>query len=288
MATSCLPLSASLAASQLLCRAEIHKVSPQHCRSSLIAGGVKPSWLQLPSCGIIPGNHVTAKSLIPGLMSTPSQLRPRHSRVRCQATGPDSAETSVASSEPAKLQQASSGGWLDSASNGMFALIWVALAGYATFVAPNQTPVRDEYFLKQLVGLYDNNGIPLNTILSSIFMLMGVYPAIYTALILPTGRSRNGSPPALPFLIASFAIGAFALLPFFALHNPPCPPVTSEDVNKLPLKATESKIFAGSLVLGALFYVGMAALAGGDQWLGYAQLFNESKFVCGIEKACLR
>lgn len=56
----------------------------------------------------------------------------------------------------------------------------------------------------------------MNPIFYSLFNLMGVYPAIYAALLVPGGRSANGV-PAYPFVIGSFFLGAFALLPYMAL-----------------------------------------------------------------------
>ena len=39
-----------------------------------------------------------------------------------------------------------------------------------------------------------------------LFLIMGVWPIVYTALLIPAGRSANGV-PAWPFVTASYAVG---------------------------------------------------------------------------------
>lgn len=43
-------------------------------------------------------------------------------------------------------------------------------------------------------------------VLTQLFLVMGVWPLIYTALLVPSGKSANGV-PAWPFLTASYALG---------------------------------------------------------------------------------
>ena len=55
----------------------------------------------------------------------------------------------------------------------------------------------------------------MNPVFFSLFNMMGVYPAVYAALLVPGGRSAGGL-PAWPFITGSFFLGAFALLPYMA------------------------------------------------------------------------
>lgn len=48
-------------------------------------------------------------------------------------------------------------------SNAGLFLLWAALTGYAFFLSPNQTPLRDSYFLEKLVGLGVEDGVPVST-----------------------------------------------------------------------------------------------------------------------------
>lgn len=74
----------------------------------------------------------------------------------------------------------------------MLGLTWAALVGYAFLYSPNQTPLRDMYFLEKLVGLGADDGVSVNTIFTVLFNAMGLWPAMYSALIIPTGKSENG------------------------------------------------------------------------------------------------
>lgn len=71
------------------------------------------------------------------------------------------------------------------------ALAYATMLGYAAKFAPDQTPLRDMYFIVKLVGLGVDDGVPLNTILSSIFFLMGIYPIIFGSLMIPSARSKK-------------------------------------------------------------------------------------------------
>ena len=76
----------------------------------------------------------------------------------------------------------------------------------ALWLQPNQTPLRDSYFLEKLVGLGVDDGVQLNIIVQQLFLIMGVWPLVYTQLLIPSGKSGNGV-PAWPFVTASYAIG---------------------------------------------------------------------------------
>lgn len=64
-------------------------------------------------------------------------------------------------------------------------------AGYAFFLSPNQTPYRDMYFLMKLTGLGENDGVQVNAVFTAICLMMGVWPCIYSALLIPSARSGN-------------------------------------------------------------------------------------------------
>lgn len=52
-----------------------------------------------------------------------------------------------------------------------------------------QTPVRDMYFLEKLVGLGADDGVPLNSIVQHLFLIMGVWPLVSEARV---RRGGNG------------------------------------------------------------------------------------------------
>lgn len=167
----------------------------------------------------------------------------------------------------------------------VFGASWAGLLAYAALWAPNQTPARDAYFLEKLVGL-GVDGLPINAVFFALFNLMGVWPAVYAALLTPAGRSGRGV-PAWPFATASFAAGAFALLPFFALWTPPTERVALPSAAELESgglstalpRALESRVVA-ALLLAATAGLGLKAATAGDAaWVEFARLFRESKLV---------
>lgn len=167
----------------------------------------------------------------------------------------------------------------------MVLALWIGLSVYAFTLSPNQTPFRDTYYLKRLIGLepFDPD-IPVNQVFTALFNVMGIYPAIYASVLVPAGRSSN-KVPAWPFIVASFFFGAFALLPYFVVWQPPqspqkLPPPKEEleGWNKLFMKGAETLVLPGLLLVGALYYSTSALLAGGDEWAEFLKQFDESRF----------
>jgi hypothetical protein len=168
-------------------------------------------------------------------------------------------------------------------SNALFAACWAALSTYAFLWSPNQTPFRDSVYLEKLVGLGGADGVIVNTVFFCLFNIMGVWPAVYAALLTPSGRSSNGV-PSWPFITGSFALGAFALLPYFALWSQPKEvpelPTADEMQTGSPLmKALESRLAAALLGVATCGLVFTAATAGAPAWAEYGKLFQESRFI---------
>jgi len=164
-------------------------------------------------------------------------------------------------------------------------LLWGAFLAYAVFVSPNQTPSRDEIFILKLCGLGTPGAPPVNAVFTALWAAMGAWPALYAALLIPAGRSKSGL-PAWPFVSLSFGLGAFALLPYFALHTPgaasaaaPPPAADLEGVKGSGLRLLESKGLGLFLSAVALYALGTAASAGPQAWAAYGQLFRESRLV---------
>eukprot|EP00798_Chlamydomonas_sp_ICE-L_P016492 gene16492-22718_t len=164
------------------------------------------------------------------------------------------------------------------------AALWIGLIAYVALLSPNQTPYRDEVFIKLLVGLDKDTTFAVNQIFVSVFNIMGIYPILYAGLLIPSGRSAN-KVPAWPFVATSFALGAFALIPYMALWKPdpnvesPPPKEELEGWNKLILKGTESAVLPGLLLAGAIYQWYNIFNAPGEAWLGYLNLFDESRLV---------
>ncbi|XP_031400475.1 uncharacterized protein LOC116210620 isoform X2 [Punica granatum] len=144
---------------------------------------------------------------------------------------------------------------------------------------PRSLQSRDMYFLLKLSFLKGDDGFKMNEVLVSLWYIMGLWPLVYSMLLLPTGRSSKRSIPVWPFLVLSFAGGVYALLPYFVLWTPPSPPTEEHELKKWPFNFLESKITAAGLLAGGLGIFGYAALANADVWKEFYQYFRESRLV---------
>ncbi|KAE8075497.1 hypothetical protein FH972_014210 [Carpinus fangiana] len=171
-------------------------------------------------------------------------------------------------------------------------VLWGALLYYVFNLSPNQTPSRDMYFLKKLLNLKGDDGFRMNAVLVSLWYIMGLWPLVYSMLLLPTGRSSKSKVPLWPFLISSkskvpvwpflilsFFGGAYALLPYFVLWTPPPPPVEETEIKRWPLNFLETKLTAAISLAAGLGILVYAGLANWDDWKEFYQYFRESKFV---------
>ncbi|KAH0448065.1 hypothetical protein IEQ34_021865 [Dendrobium chrysotoxum] len=138
---------------------------------------------------------------------------------------------------------------------------------------------RDVYFVQKLLYLKGDDGYQMNEVLVALWNIMGLWPVIYSMLLLPTGRSSSSKVPVWPFLLLSFFGGAYALIPYFVLWKPPPPAIEEDEIRKWPLNILESRITAWFVVAAGLGLVAYALLANGDVWTEFYQYFRESKFI---------
>lgn len=94
-----------------------------------------------------------------------------------------------------------------------FWLVWALFITYAFGFAPPDTPNTLELITKLVQG--DVAGI--NPAIVALFNLMGVLPCAYACVLVSDGKGQKI--PAWLFVVASFFVGAFALLPYLALRE---------------------------------------------------------------------
>lgn len=95
-------------------------------------------------------------------------------------------------------------------------VLWLSFVGYAFISANSFTQsAESDWNLIAKLSLGEFTGI--NPFIVAIFLIMGIFPTTYAAFILFDGEEQK-IPPS-PFAIASFAFGAFALLPYLALRK---------------------------------------------------------------------
>lgn len=150
----------------------------------------------------------------------------------------------------------------------LFWALWVGFIAYAAIAAPPDQPDTFELIQNLSTGQWDN----VNPVIISLFNIMGIWPLIYCAMIFADGRSQRL--PAWPFAALSFGVGAFALLPYFALRQS-----SSEfegDRTGL-IRLMDSRILGIVLTFAALTLVGYAIAAG--DWSNYVQQWQTSRFI---------
>lgn len=154
------------------------------------------------------------------------------------------------------------------ANRWIFGLVWVLFLGYAFLLAPPDQAGSFELIAQLSSGQWQG----INPYVVSLFNLMGIWPILYTSLLLFDGREQTIR--AWPFAIASFAVGAFALLPYLALRKPA--PIFQGEKSKL-LALFDSR-WIGVAMLIATLVLFAYAIARGD-WSDFVSQWQQSRFI---------
>jgi hypothetical protein len=146
--------------------------------------------------------------------------------------------------------------------------VWLTLITYAIASTSTKTQQGDwELIIKMSTG----NFVGINPLIIAIFYIMGIFPVIYAAFILFDSNQRL-SP--YPFSIASFGVGAFALLPYLALCQPDLtwnqPKNCILTILDYPLTA-----IATSVTLITLLIWGLTQ----GNWSDYVEQWHTSQFI---------
>lgn len=150
-----------------------------------------------------------------------------------------------------------------------FALLWLGFIAYAFFLAPTD---RLDTTFELIKNLSTGHWEGINPLIISLFNLMGILPMIYACLLLIDGRGQKIW--AFPFVIGSFAIGAFAILPYLALRQPN-PSFTGQ--KDLALKIVDSR-WTGIILTFAALILLIWGFAKGD-WHDFIEQWQNSRFI---------
>ena len=157
-----------------------------------------------------------------------------------------------------------------------FGLIWLSLVIYSVIFTVNRAKSFSSQSFQQDLDLIVNMSIlkwdGINPIIIAIFFIMGIFPLVYGAFILFDRQERQVSP--YPFFITSFGLGAFTLLPYFALRQPN---TTWQQEKGLLLKILDSRIMAIFSSISILAFVIWGAING--NWSDFIELWQDSQFV---------
>uniref|UniRef100_B8HVW6 DUF2834 domain-containing protein n=1 Tax=Cyanothece sp. (strain PCC 7425 / ATCC 29141) TaxID=395961 RepID=B8HVW6_CYAP4 len=149
-----------------------------------------------------------------------------------------------------------------------FGLLWLGLVSYAFLLAPPDHP--DTLSLIQNLSTGKWEGI--NPLVVALFNLMGIWPMIYSCLLCFDGRGQKV--PAWPFALASFGVGAFALLPYLALRQPN---PHFEGKKSWLLQVLDSRWLGLILTLGAIALVAYGLIGGDGQ--DFIQQWQTQRFI---------
>lgn len=158
------------------------------------------------------------------------------------------------------------------------AILWLGFSVYAFGLAP---PDQGDS-LELIINLSTGQWAEVNPLIVALFNEMGIWPMIYAAVLLADGRGQKI--PAWPFVGASFALGAFALLPYLALRD------AQVDVDEPPdrvLKFWQSRWLGVSLAVGAIAFLLYGLLQG--SWSEFVVAWHRSRFIhiMSLDFCCL-
>ncbi|MBW4555475.1 MAG: DUF2834 domain-containing protein [Trichormus sp. ATA11-4-KO1] len=148
-----------------------------------------------------------------------------------------------------------------------FGVLWLGFITYAFLLAPPNQP--DTFELIQNLSLGQWQGI--NPLVIALFNLMGIWPVVYSAVMLIDGRDQKI--PAWLFAIASFAVGAFAIVPYLALRKS-----NQEFIGKknLLIKLLDSRVIGFVVTIAAVILVTYGLQ--GD-WGNFVQQWQTNRFI---------
>ncbi|MGK7888361.1 MAG: DUF2834 domain-containing protein [Leptolyngbyaceae cyanobacterium] len=157
-------------------------------------------------------------------------------------------------------------------------LLWVGLLIYSFgFAPPDQDGTLD-----LIVALSTFKWSGIDPLIAALFSIMGLWPMVYAAVLLVDGQRSacegDDAPsrrvPAWPFVVLSFGLGAFALLPYLTLRrdNPRFSGAESDLI-----RLTESAWLGWLLLLSGAGLI-LFGLITGD-WASFLDQWQTSRFI---------
>jgi hypothetical protein len=95
----------------------------------------------------------------------------------------------------------------------IFGSLWLGFIVYAFFFAPPDHPDTGQLIQNLATGQWTG----INPLIIALFNIMGILPMIYACFLLINRQGQKIK--AFPFVLGSFAVGAFAILPYLAIRD---------------------------------------------------------------------
>lgn len=157
-----------------------------------------------------------------------------------------------------------------------FGTLWLGFTLYAFLFAP---PDRSDT-LQLIIDLSTGKWTGINPLVIALFNLMGILPMVYACLMLIDGKTQRI--PAGLFSAASFAVGAFAILPYLALRVPQIDPRSparhqSQIQRRGIIKLVDSRWLGIALTIGAIGLLSYGIAQG--NWSDFVQQWQTNRFI---------
>lgn len=151
-------------------------------------------------------------------------------------------------------------------------LLWLVFGVYAFGFAPPEAGNTNQ-LIQDLIG---GNWQGINPLVVALFNLMGVLPAMYAGILFADGRGQKVQVGW--FVLLSFGIGAFGLLPYLALRQPN---PTFVGTKNFWIRLWDSRLTGLLLTVIALVCLIYGLKTGdlGANWADYVVQFRTSRFI---------
>ena len=154
----------------------------------------------------------------------------------------------------------------------IFGSIWLAFSGYAFLLAPPDRADSLQLIINLATGKWDG----INPMVIALFNLMGILPMVYACLMLIDGKTQKIS--AGIFSAASFAVGAFAILPYLALRTPNSTHLPGSKIERRGMvKLVDSRWLGVVLSTGTVVLLSYGITQG--NWSDFVQEWYTSRFI---------
>ncbi len=158
----------------------------------------------------------------------------------------------------------------------VFGALWLGFSGYAFLLAPPDSADS----LQLIIDLSTGKWAGIDPLIIALFNLMGILPMVYACLLLIDGKTQILT--AGLFSAASFAVGAFAILPYLALRvsHPTAETerLRSDGIDRRGIiKLVDSRWFGITLAIGTIILLGYGITQG--NWTNFVQQWQTSRFI---------